>query len=366
MCAGIVPAGAMQALLDLGLTIPPSLVMGEIDAYALHTPSGSLRVSLSNDPQARAVAIFRGNGPGPGLPVTPMSFDGWLLAEAQRRGARVIRQHVEEACVQPSRWVRTRDQMWPCDLIVLASGINGHPVPIRGLPYLPPPTELMAQGEMFLGGAEVARRLGSAVHVFFPRSLPLVFGALVPKGPFVSLSLLGRARANPSIREFLNLEAVRRILPQANQVCGCRPRIAVGPARCLFAEGFVAVGDAGVTRLYKNGLGTALVTAKKAAETVCLRGIGERDLREQYAPLCQQIHRDNRFGRVLFRLVPLLMRSPFFASCRALLADREGERPPHEQMTRRALWGLLTGSDPYEEIFRMLLYAGLERGLSAA
>ncbi|MBI4379815.1 MAG: hypothetical protein HY574_01290 [candidate division NC10 bacterium] len=366
MCAGIIPADVLRDLRGLNLTIPPSLVMGEIDSYALHTASGCLRVTMM-DPDARAVTVFRGNGPGPGLPPEPISFDSFLLAEAERRGARVIRQQIEEICARPRRWVRTHDRVYHCDLIVLASGVNGSVLPAHGLPYVPPRTEAMAQGEVFLGSPEVRNRLGSAVHVFFPRSLPVVFGTLVPKGPFVSISLLGRGTESLTIREFLGLQAVQRILPEGSrQVCACRPRIAVGPASYAFAEGFVAVGDAGVTRLYKNGVGTALVTARRAAETAVLRGIEEKDFREHYGPLCQKIHRDNRFGRFLFSVVAVLMRSQLFSTRYMLVADREGERPPDEQAMRRILWGLLTGSYPYEEIFRMLLHVGFERSLSAA
>jgi flavin-dependent dehydrogenase len=248
MCAGIIPAGVLRELGELKLEIPPTLVMGEIDSYALHTVAGCLRVTMT-DPQARAVAIFRGNGPGPGSPPEPISFDGFLLAEAERRGAQVIRQQVEEVCVRPSRWVRTRDGVYPSDLLVLASGVNGGPIQIRGWPYLPPLTETMAQAEVFVGNAEVQNRLGSAVHVFLPRSLPVVFATLVPKGPFVSVSLLGRGiePRRPGSRE-CKWSSCGRKMRQSNDEgeaviadCGLRMRNMTNPTSEIRHPKFLAL-----------------------------------------------------------------------------------------------------------------------------
>jgi hypothetical protein len=55
------------------------------------------------------------------------------------------------------------------------------------------------------------------------------------------------------------------------------------------------------------------------------------------------------------------MRTRLFSAPSMVLADREGEHASAEQTQARILWGLLTGSYPYEEIFRMLLNTGFER-----
>jgi flavin-dependent dehydrogenase len=314
MCAGILPGRVLKELGELGLQIPPALVMAEIDSYVLHTASGRLRVTMT-DREAQVVAVFRGNGPGPSPPPEPVSFDGFLLTEAERRGARIVRQRVEEVSLQPLRWVRTRQDVYLCDLLVLACGVNAIPPSIRGGAYVPPRTETMTQGEVLAGPAEVEACLGSAVHVLLPRTLPVVFGTLVPKGAFVSVSLLGPGVGPGTLREFLALEGVRQVLPSGRAlICGCRPRIAVSAAQHPFADGFVAVGDAGVTRLYKNGVGTALATARQAAETAVLRGIEEAEFRRHYAPLCERIHRDNRFGRLLFSAAGVLLRNRLFST----------------------------------------------------
>jgi len=365
MCAGIIPGGVPRELRALDLPVPSGLLVGELGAYVLHTGAGSLRVTMA-DPEAHVAAVFRGNGPGPGSPPGPLSFDGFLLAEAERRGARVVRERVVEISARPLRWVRTPSDLYMTDLLVLATGVNGGGVEIRGTPYVPPPTESMAQGEVLVGEAEVRGRLGSAIHVFLPRTAPVLFGTLVPKGAFVSVCLLGRGLGRRAIGEFLALDEVRELLPEGSrQVCGCRPRIAVGPGRPLFDDGFVAVGDAGVTRLYKNGVGTALATARQAAETAIRHGVGAEAFRRHYAPLCRRIQRDNRYGRVLFAVAGVLLRRFLTAPGAILVAGERGDASG-AQAQGRILWGLLTGSDPYEVIFRMLLGLVLRPGRPAS
>ena len=65
-----------------------------------------------------------------------------------------------------------------------------------------------------------------------------------------------------------------------------------------------------MTRLYKNGIGTALVTARQAAKTAVLRGITGDHFEQYYAPVCRRLHRDNRIGRFLFAYIAVLKQHP--------------------------------------------------------
>ena len=55
------------------------------------------------------------------------------------------------------------------------------------------------------------------------------------------------------------------------------------------------IGDCGVTRLNKDGIGAAYRTAKAAARTAIFEGVSAEDFRKHYWPVCQAISGDNRF-----------------------------------------------------------------------
>ena len=76
----------------------------------------------------------------------------------------------------------------------------------------------------------------------------------------------------------------------------------------FLGNGFVAIGDAGVTRLFKNGIGSALRTARRAAWIAVSRGCSRADFVAGYLPLSRAIDLDNQIGRLLFLQVPLLKR----------------------------------------------------------
>lgn len=354
MCAGIIPMFVLREMEAFDLKLPAPLIQGVISAYVLHTRAGTLQAAMP-DPEAQVISVFRGNGPCR-LQSPPVSFDGFLVEEAKRRGAQVVMDQVAEVGLEPQPWVRTQRGWEGFDLVVLAAGVNGGTLPLRGIPYAPPSRETMAQAELWLGEAEVQRRLGSAIHVFLPPSPHLAFGTLIPKGAFVSVSLLGQDLDQRKLEAFLDLAEVQAVLPgRYARVCACRPRIAISAARRFFGDGFVAIGDAAVTRLYKNGIGTALMTARQAAKTAVLRGITGDHFEQYYAPVCRRIRRDNRVGRLLFAAIAVLNRCPRLLRLYLEAAKAEQEPSASGQPWRRILWGLFTGTESYRGILRQAL-----------
>jgi flavin-dependent dehydrogenase len=354
MCAGIIPGFVLQEMRALGLDVPPGVVQSPIDSYVLHVAAGTLHAAAP-DRGAHAVSVYRGNGPRHSGYTSSVSFDGFLLREAEKRGAYVVRERVEEVCLTPQRWVRSSTGRNGCDLVVLATGVNASGLTIRGGNYAAPSARAMAQTEIFLGEEEVRRRLGSSIHVFLPRAAGLAFGTLVPKGAFANLSLLGKDLGPRSVGQFLRLPEVAAVLPPGPQrVCACHPRIAVSAGRAFWGDGFVAVGDSAVTRLYKNGIGTALVMALQAARTAVHMGISRQDFTRGYGPLCRRIARDNLFGRLLFAVTGLLRRDGPFARAYLDTIAREQERPVVQRTLSRILWGMFTGSDSYRGLTGML------------
>lgn len=139
--------------------------------------------------------------------------------------------------------------------------------------------------------------------------------------------------------------------PIVPALCGCTPRVAVSPAGGYYANRMVAVGDAAVTRLYKDGLGAAFITAEAAARTAIKHGIGRNNFAAGYCPTCRRIAMDNHYGKILFRLWTFTRRSPVLTSAweRAIL--QESHLPAAQQIHRRALWAMFTGDESYQRTF---------------
>ena len=360
MCAGLIPVRFLTPLQELGIEIPPAVIRNTIDRYVLHTAAGSIALEQP-DPDGGVISVYRGNGPreGPEWP-EPISLDRFLLERAQMAGARVLPERVVAITVGKRPRVHTRHHDHPADLVVLAAGVNGHPIRFYGLRYRSPSRRQMAQTEFYLGEEEVRARLGNCVHIVLPQVPGFLFGTLVPKGPCVSVSLLGQTLPRGSLQRFLELREVRHLLPpDIPRACGCRPHIAVSPARPLYADRFVAIGDAGITRLYKNGIGTAVFMARRAAYTAVCMGIDKGTFRRYYGPACQLLWWDNQLGRALFNFTPLFQFSDWFTRPHLLAILEEQSLPLERRRYSRLLWGMFTGTYPYRALVRMAIHPRL-------
>lgn len=364
MCAGLIPVRVLGELAVIGIRLPNAVIRNRIRHYALHTAAGQIHLPQP-DPDGDVVSVYRGSGPreGPEWP-TAISLDGFLLEAARARGAQIVHARVHTVSLKPRPRVETERQRYAADLVVLATGVNRPTIRFPDLPYAPPPRRKMAQTELYLGTEVVQATLGGSVHIVLPRDGSLTFGSLVPKGPCVNVSLLGKRLPPESIARFLTLPEVAALLPvEAPCVCSCRPYITVGSARPLFADRFVAVGDAGITRLYKNGVGTALRTARQAAYTAVCHGVSAADFNAHYAPLCREIAWDNRAGRLLFTFTHFFQHYPWFAKTHLRSIAAEQALPPEERFHSRLLWGMFTGTYSYRELLAMACHPRLHFSL---
>jgi flavin-dependent dehydrogenase len=242
------------------------------------------------------------------------------------------------------------------DLVVLASGINTKPIPVVGVEYIPPRTASMAVAELHADAHEIHSRLGSMVHVFQIPQSGLIFGALIPKGQFINLILLANGKTSLSIDDFLSHKTVQDLLPLCyERICTCRPLAAVGPARNFYADRFVAVGDAATSRLYKDGIGSAMVTAREAARTAIDYGVSRQDFLRHYHSLCKNIDQDNRWGRRFFSLYDKFRNYKVFLSTHhSQIKDEQKNQKGRRPFTEAAL-GMFIGNYSYNRLFKTFL-----------
>ncbi len=359
MCAGIIPISVLRRFAELDLKVPSELILNHISSYSLHTSAGSL-TATQPDAQAQVISVYRGAGPRYGHPPGLISFDEFLIGEAVSRGAKLRRSFVETVRHSQPIEVVSEGQSERCDLLVLATGVNGKPSSLQGFDYRPPLTGSMCQTELYLGQEEVERRLGPSVHIFLPPDEIATYGILIPKGPFVTASLLNPRGQMRSLRQFLELDEVKAVLGvKVRRVCGCLPKISIESARNVAGDGFVAIGDASATRLYKNGIGSALATAERAAWTAIHQGCAKQDFVTNYLPLCRAIDSDNRIGRVLFLEVPLLKHFGVMPMAHYRIAAGARQHQAVSELHARILWGMFTGAYSYHDLFRMALDPGL-------
>jgi flavin-dependent dehydrogenase len=350
-CAGILSSQLLRNLKRIGLQIPPMVIQAEIDTYILHDGAAQLPIHV-NDPERRVVSIYRGSGPRLGKPPYPISFDGWLLGLAAEHGAEIRKTRALSIQAGPLPSVTTPAGDLEAELLILASGINGHVKIDPRLGYAPPQTETMAQDEIYTPEEQYTKN----IHIFFDHPRGLIFGALISKNRYVNISLLGHNLPQDAVTQFLSHHAIPNQAAQpSGLLCGCTPNVSVASAQGFFSDRFAAVGDAAVTRLYKDGIGSAFTTAEAAAICAVQRGVSQQDFAAAYLPTCQTIARDNQYGRQLFRLWDFARRMPGFRQAWMRAAVNENHLPFAQRLHTNVLWGMFSGDASYRAMFWQVL-----------
>jgi len=339
--------------------------MGQLHSYVLHWHQATVAIKQP-DPSRQILSVFRGSGPKCGALPPEASFDAFLLSQAEAAGATLVPERVLEVNFPPGKpaEVRSAHKQVAFDLVVLACGVNARPPPLFGMDYHRPPTITMAQDEIRLNHPSDP----SSVHVYCDEPPGLLFGGLVPKGEYVNVSLLGHGLPGRGLEQFLDALRGRGVLAgEPERLCGCRPRVAIGPASGFYGDRFVAVGDAVVTRLYKDGIGSALHTALCAARVILEHGIAARDFERHYRPVIRSIERDNRYGYWLFRMWRRVKGEGMLSTLgqRALMAEEH--LAPAWRIHGSLLWYMFTGDAPYRDtVFGLLSWSSLRNLFFAA
>jgi len=359
MCGGVISESLVQHLAAEGINLPSTVVKRGIDSYVMHMDVGQVRIETPGSEQ-RIAAVHRGAGPRGTKESLWRSFDGYLLELAQNKGAKLVPGRVDGITYADGRpQVRVRGgEAQGYDLLVLASGVNSATLKLleqSGLRYKPPKTTKTHIAEFKLGQEAVEKHLGSSMHVFLLNLPRLEFAALIPKGDHATLCLLGDDIDEPLVQSFLSSPEVRGCLPSdvgiPQDVCHCSPRISVSSAFEPFADRTVFIGDCGVTRLFKDGIGAAYRTAKAAAVTAIFEGVSAEDFRRYFRPACQKIDVDNKFGKVIFLVTRVIQKLKVARRGVLRMVSREQCKKGMPRRMSSVLWDTFTGSSPYKDIF---------------
>jgi flavin-dependent dehydrogenase len=364
MCGGIISESLIQILATEGIILPPTVVQRGIDSYVLHMDVGDVRIVTPLE-EKRIGAVYRGSGPRDIKEVKWGSFDGHLQKLALEKGARVINDRVDKIGWEEGKpRVQSRKGIQKIyDLLVFATGVNSASQRLMqelDLKYQSPQTTKTYIREYYLGEKTIGKVFGSSMHVFLLDLPRLEFAAIIPKGDYVSLCMLGENIDRELVQSFLEAPEVRGCFPPDMPVeafsCQCSPRINIRGAVRPFADRIVFIGDIGVARLYKDGIGAAYRTAKAAASTAVFQGISSADFERHFWPSCQAIETDNTIGKVVFLVTRVIqkLRIARRAVLRMTIKEQQSKNS-HQQMST-VLWDMFTGSAPYREIFLRALH----------
>jgi flavin-dependent dehydrogenase len=356
-CGGVVSESLVQILGAEGIILPPEVVQRGIDSYMMHMDAGEVRIDTPLH-EKRIAAVYRGNGPRNAPPAMIAGFDRYLLELATKRGANWQRKMVTDLQRNEKGWgLHCADGSEAnYDLLIIASGVNSALLSMTeklDIKFHPPTAVKAFIAEFKLGEQVVEATFGTSMHVFLLDLPKLEFAALIPKGDYVTLCMLGDDIDEELVNRFLNSPEVSGCFPDGRvpvNVCHCFPRLNVGPARRPYGDRIAFIGDSGVARLYKDGIGSAFRTAKAAAMTCALHGISSDDFKNHYWSACQLIIRDNAIGKLIFLVCKVIQKLKF--TRRAVLRMVVLEQTLEDRKPRMSgvLWDVFSGSAPYSDI----------------
>ncbi|MBF0463437.1 MAG: hypothetical protein HQL87_18910 [Magnetococcales bacterium] len=183
----------------------------------------------------------------------------------------------------------------------------------------------------------------------------------MPKGAVVTVCLIGDKINKAIVDRFLDHPEVRKCFPAAwkppndKTFCLCAPRVSLGSSSIQFGDHIVFTGDCGVTRLYKDGIGSAYRTARACATTLVFWGYSKDVLARHFQPVCDAIATDNRLGGRIFRLFELFRTTRFLNRAVLSVTQWEQEIPADQRLMSMTLWDMFSGTASYRSIFKRLL-----------
>ncbi len=364
MCGGIVSESLVQTLVTEGIDLPPTVIQRGIDSYLLHMDVGSVKIETPLH-EKRIGAVHRGAGPRGLKEKQWESFDGFLLSLAEEKGANRISGRIEEVKWEDGRpLVKMRDgHPEPYDLLAVAVGVNSPTLKLfeeLGVGYVPPQTTKTYICEYALGGEIIEGFLGSSMHTFLLNIPRLEFAALIPKGNYATVCMLGKKIDKQLVQSFMETAEVKRCFPSdwdhQQDACHCLPRINIGGSEHPFGDRLVFIGDCGISRLYKDGIGAAYKTAKAAATTAVFLGVSAEDFKARFWPACVKLERDNRIGKLIFSSVGLIQHFRFARRAILRMVSWEQKRKKGSRFLSTALWDMFTGSAPYREVLTRMIH----------
>ncbi len=367
MSASVIAGSLHAKLIRDDIILPESIIRQEIKGYYFHTEEYGIELYKPDRiDKSSIMAVYRGNGPLYSTHTVSHSFDDFLLKHVINQGVSVISEPVLNLNLTsnidaPATVIYGKGgqhNKMDADLVVGAFGINSSIVnKIEGLNfgYIPPKTIRTCQMEIPLDATFIKNSFRDNIQVFALGIKPFRFASMVPKGNYVTVSLVGsRDLTSSDLIDFINHPVVRKNLPHdwemPEKFCMCLPKIVLSHAKKPYTDRFVMVGDASISRIFKNGLESAYITSKLASQAAFENGISSEDFaRHYYKPARKLLAMDNRLGAVILAISDFITRQNWLVKARlSHVEDKRGSWISNH--LNMILWNMVTGDAPYHKI----------------
>jgi flavin-dependent dehydrogenase len=336
-CIGVLSPPFENILKDeLGLTLPESLVLNEIEGYRLH--SDLLSLDLIGEEKGRSVSVARSK------------FDAFMLEEAQKAGAQVVHNRVTAVEVNSDGvLIYSEGENIKSAAVVGAFGLDDGTCRVfeQGTPYRQPDFLNTVITRLY-PGKEFMQSMGFTIHAFLLSHPGMEFGAVTPKGDHISINSAGRKVSSSIMMEFLRSAPVQRFLPphqrREKPLNYFKGRFPIAPARNFFGDRYVMIGDsAGLMRPFKGkGINSAINTGIYSACSIMRYGVSKKAFAENFYRDCHELTEDLPYGRAVRILTNMATRFKFMDHMIAVAA----ERPDF----MKAMFSSVSGHDPYKKI----------------
>ncbi len=380
-CAGGISPRLHSVLKEEGICIPQEIIQEEFSYIWIQGLWKNVPLKVTKE--ARMLSVFRGSLPHKRTD-SGEGFDALLLRKAIDEGAHILSEEAQSVQYDPSGRLQITIKKPPAgvqvlnaDFVAVSTGINAdkdqnesslfRSIKKLNPDYQPVKVRKSLIFELSVGRDYLMKYMNKEVYFieYGSKSLPLEHIALIPKRDFLTIALIGKRidEALPGdkqriIKEFFLLPHIQRILPHLHKpelsiACSCSPLMTVGPAKFPFADRLALIGDVAGTRLYKDGLYAAHITAKILAQTVLFKGMDKRTLASEYGVALKWLAEENRYGSRVFQCVrltfgtALLSRIIYQAFATEMKLKEESRRP-----LGKVLYKVAFGTANYREIFR--------------
>ena len=392
-CAGGISPRLNEILNEQGLAVPDKVIQGRVDYVWIQGQWKNFRLRVPRDMQM--YSVFRGSLPGR-RSGRPAGFDAFLLGEAVKEGARILAGHAQAMTYAPSGIPRltvstqSGEQVsLEAAFVTIATGINAHcgvdygndtiitSVKRLNPSFVPARSRKAFIFELDVGEDYLERHICREIYFieYGSKHLALEHAAFVPKGRFLTVAMIGKCidqavllqDSQQIAHDFLTLPQVERILPgiaSAPIACACAPRMTVTTAKCPFGDRFAIIGDAAGSRLYKDGLFSAHLTASRLAQAVLHDGIEQHTLARGYGKAIKWLAADNRFGRIVFGMSRMAFTTPGVSRITYQAYATECKvRDERSRPLGVVLWKIASGTADYREVLREMCSYGAMRSI---
>jgi flavin-dependent dehydrogenase len=340
-CVGVLSPPLPDLMVDeLQVPFPEHLTRAMISGYVLH---GEKEDVLLDGDERPSIALRR------------VQFDAYMLEAASKAGVEVLPARATNLEFHADRVIVYTDNI-PVegDVLVGAFGMDEGSATIfsRQTDYMPPHA-LSSIVTKYHPGERAMDEFGQRIHAFLPKHRRIEFGGITPKGNHLTINIAGREVDAPLMTDFLSQPQVRSALPSFERARQIDPndlryfkgRFPSSLAKNYYGDRFVIIGDAaGLVRSFKGkGATTAVQTGIRAAETILKIGISRAAFDDHYRKANEDLIGDVTYGQTM-RLVVI-------ALARLGLLDAVIKASREEPRLHRALFGAVSGHEPYRRVW---------------